>query len=163
LAGLDLRPYLFVAKDKKDYFGAASVLGRLAVVVERLMGPKMQVQAMLQQLKQLVPAEADQLFEAVRARVVGTGDFATEPPGVAGLQVLVKAHPGLQPALLDFLGSLPSDRVGVWVVKGWSDTLTTPESSTRFERLLETWKGQETNRLLAAAAGGVLKTGNRPR
>lgn len=159
LAGMDLRPYLFVAKDRKDYFGAASVLGRLAAVVERLLGPKMQVQAQLQQLKQLAPAEAGQLFEAVRGRVVGSGDFATEPAGVAGLQVLVKAHPNLQPSLLDFLGSLPSDRVGPWIVKGWSDTLTAPEASARFEQLLEKWKGQDANRVLAAAAGSALKTG----
>jgi hypothetical protein len=33
LAEVDLRPYLFVTKDRKDYFGAASVLGRLAAVV----------------------------------------------------------------------------------------------------------------------------------
>jgi hypothetical protein len=31
---LDLRPYLFVAKDRKDYFGATSVLGHLAAVAE---------------------------------------------------------------------------------------------------------------------------------
>ncbi len=33
LSGVDLRPYLFVTKDKKDYFGAVSVLGHLASVV----------------------------------------------------------------------------------------------------------------------------------
>ena len=33
----DLRPYLFVAKDRKDYFGAASALGHLATVVEQLL------------------------------------------------------------------------------------------------------------------------------
>lgn len=56
LGQLDLRPYLFVTKDRKDYFGAASALGRLAGVVEKLLGPKMQVQAFEGELKQLVPA-----------------------------------------------------------------------------------------------------------
>jgi hypothetical protein len=40
LSGLDLRPYLFVTKDKKDYFGPVSVLGHLAEVVEKLFGGK---------------------------------------------------------------------------------------------------------------------------
>lgn len=44
LSGLDLRPYLFVTKDKKDYFGPVSVLGHLAGVVEKLFGGKMTVQ-----------------------------------------------------------------------------------------------------------------------
>jgi predicted KAP-like P-loop ATPase len=40
IGALDLRPYLFVAKDRKDYFGATSVLGHLASVAEKLLGPK---------------------------------------------------------------------------------------------------------------------------
>ena len=45
IGGEDLRPYLFVAKDRKDYFGAASVLGHLATVVEQLFGGKFAVRA----------------------------------------------------------------------------------------------------------------------
>src|SRR4051794_15701870 len=43
VGGEDLRPYLFVAKDRKDYFGAASALGHLAGVVEQLFGGKFAV------------------------------------------------------------------------------------------------------------------------
>ena len=43
LGGVDLRPYLFVTKDRKDYFGAASILGHLHAVVEQLLGPKLSV------------------------------------------------------------------------------------------------------------------------
>lgn len=71
LAEVDLRPYLFVTKDRKDYFGAASVLGRLASVVEKLLGPKLAVQAFEGELKQLAPAEAAQVFEELRGRVMG--------------------------------------------------------------------------------------------
>jgi len=39
-----LRPYLFVTKDKKDYFGPLSALGHFASVVEKLPGPKLIVQ-----------------------------------------------------------------------------------------------------------------------
>src|SRR5207247_11381253 len=35
IATFDLRPYLFVAKDRKDYFGATSILGQLASVAEK--------------------------------------------------------------------------------------------------------------------------------
>ena len=51
----DLRPYLFVAKDRKDYFGAASVLGHLAGVVEQLFGGKFAVQGLEGDLKRLAP------------------------------------------------------------------------------------------------------------
>ena len=107
----DLRPYLFVAKDRKDYFGAASVLGHLAGVVEQLFGGKMAVQGLEGDLKRLAPPEAAQVFEAVRGRIVGSDSFDTEPPGAAGLGILVKAHPALQDLLLEFLEALPTDRV----------------------------------------------------
>jgi len=61
-AGVDLRPYLFVTKDKKDYFGPVSVLGHLAGVVDKLFGGKMTVQGYGAELKQLAQPEADKVF-----------------------------------------------------------------------------------------------------
>lgn len=51
----DLRPYLFVAKDRKDYFGAVSSLGHLATVVEQLLGSRFAVQSLKADLGRLAP------------------------------------------------------------------------------------------------------------
>lgn len=158
LADVDLRPYLFVTKDRKDYFGAASVLGRLASVVERLLGPKLTVQALESELKQLAPPEAAQVFEAVRGRIMGGDAFDTEPAGIAGLAVLVRAHPSLQTNLLDLLEALPRDRCGPWPVSGWEGVIKDPEASARFDRLLESWSGTAKGSFLKAAASAALKT-----
>ena len=112
LASVDLRPYLFVAKDRKDFFGANSGLGHLAPLVEQMLGPKFSVQAREAEVKRLTPPEAAQLFEAVRARVVGSDSFDAEPNGAAGLAAIIKAHPALQGNLLDFLQMLPSWQIG---------------------------------------------------
>lgn len=153
----DLRPYLFVAKDRKDYFGAASVLGHLAAVVEQLFGGKFAVQALEADLKRLAPPEAAQVFEAVRGRIVGAGVFDTEPPGAAGLAVLIKAHPTLQEELLDFLDALPRDRLGPWVCKGWEGVLKDGDAVQRFDRLLQAWS-KEGDLMLKTVADGVLRT-----
>ncbi len=157
IGGEDLRPYLFVAKDRKDYFGAASVLGHLAAVVEQLFGAKFAVQGLEADLKRLAPPEAAQIFEAVRGRIVGGDSFDTEPPGAAGLVVLVKAHPTLQANLVDFLEALPRDRLGPWVCGGWEGVLKDGDATQRFDRLLQTW-GKEGGAMLKAAATGVLRT-----
>lgn len=157
IGGQDLRPYLFVAKDRKDYFGAASVLGHLAAVVEQLFGAKFAVQGLEADLKRLAPPEAAQIFEAVRGRIVGGDSFDTEPPGAAGLVVLVKAHPTLQANLVDFLEALPRDRLGPWVCGGWEGVLKDGDATQRFDRLLQTW-GKEGGAMLKAAATGVLRT-----
>ncbi|NRP76008.1 hypothetical protein ILFOPFJJ_06932 [Ensifer psoraleae] len=157
IGGEDLRPYLFVAKDRKDYFGAASVLGHLAAVVEQLFGGKFAVQALEADLKRLAPPEAAQVFEAVRGRIVGADAFDTEPAGAAGLAVLIKAHPTLQGQLVDFLDALPRDRLGPWVCGGWEGVIKDGETVQRFDRLLQTW-GKEGGPMLRAAANGVLRT-----
>ena len=158
----DLRPYLFVAKDRKDYFGAASALGHLATVVEQLLGDKFTVQGLEAHLNRLAPPEAAQVFEAVRGRIVGGDSFDVEPPGTAGLTVLVKAHPSLQSNLVDFLETLPRGRLGPWVCKGWEGVLKEPEEIARFERILEVWS-KEGSATLKAAASGVQRTRQRGR
>ena len=158
----DLRPYLFVAKDRKDYFGAASALGHLATVVEQLLGDKFAVQGLEADLKRLAPSEAAQVFEAVRGRIVGGDSFDVEPPGTAGLTVLVKAHSPLQRNLVDFLEALPRGRLGPWVCKGWEGVLTEPEEMARFNRILEVWS-KEGSATLRVAASGVQRTRQRGR
>lgn len=157
LSGIDLRPYLFVTKDKKDYFGPVSVLGHLASVVEKLFGGKMTVQGYETELKQLVQPEADKVFEAVRTKIMGTGAFETLPAGVDGLIVLVKAQPGLQSKLLDFLEALPTSKCGPWVVRGWQGVVKDMECVVRLTTLLMEWSKVTNNLALKTAAELALK------
>jgi hypothetical protein len=152
LSGVDLRPYLFVTKDRKDYFGAASALGNLGRVVEKLLGPKLAVQGLDGDLKSLKPPEAAQVFEALRGRVMGEDSFGSAPPGVDGLGVLVKAHPALQTNLLDFLEALPADRCGAWPVSGWQGIITETAAVARLSDLIEEWASGEKKNALRNAA-----------
>jgi len=157
LSGLDLRPYLFVTKDKKDYFGPVSVLGHLAAVVEKLFGGKMTVQSYEAELKQLVQPEAEKVFEAVRSKIMGSGAFETRPAGVDGLTILVKAQPGLQSRLMDFLEALPSGKCGPWAVSGWQSVIKDTECATRLTKLLRDWSKVTGNLGLKASAEAALK------
>jgi len=90
----------------------------------------------------------------VRGRIVGGDSFDTEPPGAAGLVVLLRAHPTLQEALLDLLEALPRDRVGPWACSGWEGVIKDPDASQRFDRLLTAWSkdGGAMMKMTAAAA-----------
>lgn len=153
---LDLRPYLFVAKDRKDYFGAASVLGKLAAVVDQLFASRYAVRAKKTELEQLAPSEAAKVFEAARGRIVGSDSFGTAPLGIDGLAVLVEAQSTLRESLVDFLESLPKDQVGPWVCSGWDAALKGSAADERFERLLQVWS-EEGSTTLKAASSGVLR------
>ena len=163
LAEVDIRPYLFVTKDRKDYFGATTVLGKLESIAEELFGPKIIVQAKEEDIKRLAVPEAASVFELIRSRVISQAAFDKEPAGIAGLVVLIKAHPALQPNLLDFLESLPVEHLGLWAVQGWNDAIKDSESVARFERLLQKWGTNTTNKPLQVAANGTLRTPKRGR
>jgi predicted KAP-like P-loop ATPase len=157
LTGVDLRPYLFVTKDRKDYFGAASALGHLAGVVEKLLGPKMAVQALDADLKTLKAPEAAQVFEALRSRIMGEDSLLTVPPGVDGLTVLVKAQPALQTNLIDFLEALPCERCGAWPISGWQGVITEASAVARLNSLIKEWADSDGKSPLKAAAAATLK------
>lgn len=157
LSGIDLRPYLFVTKDKKDYFGPVSVLGHLAGVVEKLFGGKMTVQSYEAELKLLVQPEAEKVFEAVRTKIMSTGAFDTKPPGIDGLVVLVKAQPTLQTPLIDFLEALPNGKCGPWAVSGWQGVIKDAECAARLTKLLGDWSRASNNPGLKASAEAALK------
>lgn len=157
LSGIDLRPYLFVTKDKKDYFGPVSVLGYLTAVVEKLFGSKMAVQSHEADLKQLKQSEAEKVFEAVRTKIMSTGAFETRPSGVDGLIVLVKAQPSLQSGLMDFLEALPSGKCGPWAVNGWQGAIKDAECTARLAKLLGDWSKVTDNPKLKTSAEAVLK------
>ncbi|MDP1773941.1 MAG: Qat anti-phage system ATPase QatA [Methylobacter sp.] len=158
LAEIDLRPYLFVTKDKKDYFGPASALGHLAKVAEKLFESKLSVQALESELKLLAQPEAESLFEAVRTKIMSGDNFDTQPVGVDGLAVLVKAQPSLQGKLLDFLDALPVSRCGPWVVGGWHSALKDTDAIARYEKLLDGWSKLTNNQMLKLAAAAASKT-----
>ena len=157
IGGTDLRPYLFLTRDRKDFFGAPTILGQIATVAESLFGPKLAVQAHDTDLRRLAPPEAAQVFEIIRGRIIGSDTFDKAPAGIAGLSVLVKAQPFLQTNLLDFLEFLPQGRIGAWVCAGWEGVIKDAEAVKRFDQLLEAWS-QSDNQFLKAAATNTLRT-----
>ena len=159
IGALDLRPYLFVAKDRKDYFGATTVLGQLASVAEKLLGSKFVVQGLEAELRQLAVPEAAQILDLVRSRIVGSDTFDTEPAGAAGIAVLVKAQPALQSNLIDFLEALPSQRLGAWACSGWEGVIRDSDQNRRYDQLLERWK-KDGGQFLKATAEMALRTRN---
>jgi hypothetical protein len=157
IGNVDLRPYLFVTRDRKDFFGANTIMGQIVSIAEKMLGPKLTVQAHESELRKLAPPEASQVFEALRSRIIGADSFAVEPAGVPGLAVLVRAQPILQGSLLDFLESLPQTRIGPWACVGWEAVIKDADAVKRFDQLLETWS-QTNNSILKASAATILRT-----
>jgi predicted KAP-like P-loop ATPase len=99
LSGIDLRPYIFVARDKRMLAGAAE-LGGLEGLIEKLSASGMAIRLVEPEVKALPAADAEAVFNALRESVLRSTNFSSPPPGFEGLGIVAKHHPRFQAELL---------------------------------------------------------------
>lgn len=157
LAEHDLRPYVFVTRDRRSVFGAVTSLGELDELVVKLQGSPLQVKQAASEVARLQTLEAEQVFDALRAKVRDAESLAEEPAGARGLAEISRQHPFLQRSLLAFLKDLPVSKLGPWVVTGWAGTFVETDVKAEFDGMLAEWAQQGENKPLKAAANGAIK------
>ena len=157
LAEHDLRPYVFVTRDRRSVFGAVTSLGKLDELVAKLQGSPLQVKQASAEVARLQSIEAEQVFDALRAKVRDAEELAEEPAGARGLAEISRHHPFLQRPLLAFLKDLPVTRLGPWVVTGWTRTFAEADVKAAFAGLLDEWAKQDENKPLKVASTAATK------
>lgn len=164
LAENDLRPYVFVTRDRRNFFGAVTSLGELDELISKLQGSPLQVKQAAAEVARLQSIEAEQVFDALRAKVRDAENLSQEPAGVKGLAEVARQHTFLQRPLLSFLQDLPVSKLGPWLVSGWASVFSEADVVSDFATTLKGWAEQEENRQLKAAAGAAMKlSGKRKR
>lgn len=156
---LDLRPYVFVARDKR-LLAAAADRGGFESLMEKLSGGEMAVRSVEPDVRSLSASDAEQVFNALRDQVLRQGSFTSQPPGFDGLGIVAKHHARFQAELLGLVSAIDEKQLGVWVVKGWNEILTDGAAKTQFRELLNRWASQDANGMLKKVAAGAL-TGTR--
>ena len=116
LAEHDLRPYVFVTRDRRSVFGAVTSLGELDELIVKLQGSPLQVKQASSEVARLQTLEAEQVFDVLQAKVRDAEDLTEGPAGARGLAEISRQHPFLQHSLLAFLKDLP--RLETWSVGG---------------------------------------------
>lgn len=153
LAEVDLRPYVFVTRDKRSYFAGVIASDHLESLVEKLSGSAMAARSAETEIARITDAEAEQVFDALQARILSSDKLAAAPPGVPGLARLVVLRPALQRRLLTLLTSLPTDKVGGWAVSSWTGAFVDTGIVAEFGALRSSWAETAVNRGLKASAG----------
>lgn len=154
LGGEDVRPYVFVARDKRLLAGAAEH-GGFERLIEKLSGGDIAMRSAEPDVRALPPADAELVFNALRDQVLRQGSFTTPPPGFSGLRIVAKHHTRFQADLLGLVRGIEPGQLGVWVVKGWNEVLTDTGAKAQFQELLNVWATQEANPMLKRAAAGA--------
>ena len=155
IGNIDLRPYVFVARDKRLLTSAVG-LGGLEALIKTLCGSQLEVRAAEQEVKGLTSGDAEIVFGALRERVLGVSSFTNPPPGIEGLSIVAKHHARFQGEVVNLLRILDSRRLGPWVVKGWNESITDPRIMQDLQGVMQTWANQQDNKLLRQAASVAL-------
>jgi predicted KAP-like P-loop ATPase len=161
LTGLDLRPYLFVSRDRKALFTSGSALALKEDWIEKLCGSTLGARAAAKEVAKLTPGEIEQIFDVVAGRVRAATELRRRPAGVEGLLELCKIAPDLQTPTVRILAELPTAQLGPWAATGWEAVLTDKDAKAEFDDLKKAWAKLDNNEALRFAAGGKRMTKRR--
>lgn len=153
----DLRPYIFVTRDKRAYFGGGTASSHLDGLVDLLMRPSLALKASEAQVTNLNSSEAEQVFDALRTRIIQSDDLQEKPPGFDGLLLVAKSRPELQSKVVALLESLPIRKLGAWVLAGLSQSLTDTKARTQHQEWVKKLASQDENAALRSAAAAIQK------
>lgn len=150
--GLDLRPYLFVSRDRKALFTSGSALALKEDWIEKLCGSKLGARAAAVEVAKLTSGEIEQIFDMVSSRVRAATSLAKKPAGVDGIIELCRISKALQTPTIRLLTDLPTSKLGPWAAAGWETLLTDDSAKAEFKKLKQVWAKQDENKPLSLAA-----------
>ncbi len=157
LAAEDLRPYVFVARDKRGLTSAV-VQGNLETLTSKLCGGQLEIRAVEPEVKALSTGDAEVVFQGVRERVLSAGNFDLVPQGIDGLAIVAKHHSRFQSEIVALLESLDPQGLGPWVVKGWNESITDQQARARLIEVMRGWADQNDNKILKSVAQSAIAT-----
>jgi predicted KAP-like P-loop ATPase len=153
LGNIDLRPYIFISKEKAIGFDVDGLFpDHLVPFLEQLSSNSdIVLNKVGKDLANLAIKERILLFDRLEAESRSIGDLKSVPPPVNGLLRIIAVEPSLEDRFLALIESYPTNALGPWVVSQLSG-LKTSEAKIRFKKLCEQWGNQTENRILAGLA-----------
>jgi len=143
----DLRPYVFIAKDKKINLFLNNTNEKIAELFNVLLQSKFAINANINKIKNITESEALELFNLVANKIKEHKEWTMEPVGYEGIKALIQGHPSLQKYFINLLKTFDGHNVGIWVLS-YEDIDLNPDVKKEFIELITEW--QKTNRILKA-------------
>lgn len=156
LSDIDLRPYLFVTRDRKIKSGVIMQSDDLQELADKLLGSEMAVAGLKDEIKTLKKLDAEKLYQHLEIAISNNGNLRDEPKGVSGIKLLIKTHAFLQSKYCSLLDTLDVNILGTWAVSP-IDVFTETTSKQQYIHLLTKWKDQKENKPLRVFSEQTLK------
>ncbi len=157
LSNIDLRPYLFITRDRKVKSGVIMQSDDLQVLADKLLGSEMVVAGLKDEIKILKKPDAEKLYQHLESAITNSGNLKDKPDGVPGINLLFKTHTFLQIKYCSMLNSIDVDHLGTWAITP-VDVFSEQTAQQLYTALLTKWKDQSTNKQLSIFAEHTLKS-----
>lgn len=139
LAKEDLRPYLFITRDKKAFVSGLDSAADLQQLVDGLMGDDIAVTLNENLVTELTSVDAQKIAKVLAARVIELGDFKNQPRGILGLRLLARHQSSTRRHLLSLLETLDPAKLGPWAGNALDDFTNYSELLPDCTKLREHW------------------------
>ena len=156
VGAIDLRPYMFVTRDKRAFSGIAALPEHLLALIDRLEGGEFAAAAEAEAIAKLTPPDARTVFLELADRASAIDDWKERPAALDGLAALAKAHVLLQGELIELLKRRSAKSLGFWAPSGWDQVFTDSNAKAEFLKLIRSWASQSENTALAKVAKSKL-------
>ena len=114
LGTLDLRPYAFVARDKRVQLGRAVANEAVSAVLTALAGGPMGLAGADGNFKALTPGDVEAVFEEWHNALLAAPSLKAKPDAFDGLCKLVEHHPQVHLKFVALLENLDVSQIGIW-------------------------------------------------
>lgn len=150
---IDLRPYIFISREKIAGFTRDSGLGdELDEIARKLAsGQSVIINSVKKALESLTDDDARKVFGFLADKARQSSTWKNKPKEMDGLYKLTAEKDVLQDSLVELLESIPVKELGTWAATGMKPVLRAESAKTKFDSLLERWKGQAENPSLRSA------------
>lgn len=153
LAGVALKPYLFVINDVKNHTASAALLDpHLLGIVVKLNEGTFSAKSISKDLKALGPTESGKVFDEARLRLLASPDLMTKPPLFEGIATFVETLPHFEGRYLDLLDELQPVKISGWISSGHDGAVKSDAGQARLVAILEKWSKSQNPTLKGFAS-----------
>jgi hypothetical protein len=152
LAGEDLRPYIFITRDRQQSIFGYAAGGRLALLIDRLCGDEYSISAATGDVKALDQKDSLDVAQSLKSTALATGEFNKTPRGFEGLMCLVTHKPEMGRVALGFLQGISAGELGGWAWPSLKTLAENPELKADATALEQRWTREGSKSLKQAMA-----------
>jgi predicted KAP-like P-loop ATPase len=146
----DLRPYVFVTRDRKQSIFGFGVAGHLTALAEKLCGDSYAIAAAKTEVVALNPKDAMDVAQNLKATAQASGETKNKPRGFEGLVALSSNKPETRPVLLNLLQSFDAAQLGSWAWPELKALADDPNFKAEAAALQKAWSAQGGEKLKQA-------------